>query len=169
MHLPCRRQAQCLIQIDIIVSLRKIYGARAYSPAVNHTEMKLDYRIDCKNGIILEKISGVIKFDELIDFQKSIFSDSKYNKSYSIFSDIRGSIFELSKSEKEGLLNFLSLFSSYGQRCAFLTDTPKEVVSSELIRIAMLHLSSINIQIFSTEAAVFQWLSIDKNYIIDFD
>ena len=145
-------------------------AARAIAAAVvNHTKMGLDYKIDCKIEIIFERINGVIKFDELIDFHKSIFSDSKYNKSYSIFSDIRDSVFELSESEKEALFNVLSLSNPDNQRCAFLTDTPKEVVSSELIKITMQHFSSINIKTFSTKDAAFSWLNIDINYTIDFD
>ncbi|MCK5852176.1 STAS/SEC14 domain-containing protein [bacterium] len=131
--------------------------------------MELYYKIDCKFGIIFERINGVIKLNELIDFHKSIFFDSKYNKSYSIFSDIRGSVFELSESERKVLYDMLSLSGSDNQRCAFLTDTPREVVSSELVKIAMQHFSAVNIKTFSTKAAAFQWLNIDKNYITDFD
>ncbi len=131
--------------------------------------MKLDYKIDCKIGIIFERITGVIKFDELIDFHKSIFSDSNYNKSYSVLSDIRDSVYELSESEKEALYNLLSLYNTDKKRCAFLTDTPNEVVSSELIKNKIHDYSSINIETFSTQEAAFRWLNIDKNYIIDFD
>ena len=98
-------------------------------------------------------------------YQKKILTDSDYNDSYSIFSDIRGAIFKLSDIEIKTIYKLLKKATSKNsiyQKCAFITTNPNDVVNSELINISMKKFSPINIQIFSTKEAACQWLNINK-------
>ncbi len=132
----------------------------------------LVYKFDHKLRIIFERIAGRITFDDIIAFHKEILSDTEYNNSYSIFSDIKDSVFELSQSERGTLCNFLNSpipKENTNRKCAFITKKPMEVVGSELFRIRMENISPINIKTFSTKEAAFRWLRINDGYIIKFD
>lgn len=56
--------------------------------------------------------------------------------------------------------------SKKNTKCAFLTKTPKGVVSAELIKIALKKFSAINIKTFSTKNAACEWLHVDEKNII---
>lgn len=126
-------------------------------------EPVLKYSFDHERGIIFERISGRISFNELLAYEEEKLRDPDFNDSYAVVGDIRGAVFGLSKEE------IIRIYRRYvtvatdldmRRRFAFITDNPDEVVAADLFRISLGRFFPWLIEIFSTEEAALQWISV---------
>lgn len=126
----------------------------------------IEYKFDHNLKISYERMKGKIHLNDLISYVQAKLNDPEYNNTYSILADIRGVEFQLSKDDKD---IFYKLFEdssnviNKNRKCAFLTNAPSEVVDSVLFKLSQSIFSKINIEIFSTKKAAYNWLNISEN------
>jgi hypothetical protein len=121
----------------------------------------LKYRFDHEHKLVIETYRGTIELMQFIEYEKEKTNNPEYDDSYSIFIDIRDAIFKFSDEEKklfyETILDIASTMNM-NRKCAFLTTNPSEVASSVLFKLRATHLTSMRVEIFSTEEAALNWL-----------
>ena len=123
----------------------------------------VEYKFDHKHKVIIDRFKGEILFNDLMNHEKTKLSDPEYNDSYSIFVNIRDATFKLSDAEKEIMYNLLKKTSTeinMNRKCAFITNTPLEVVNSELFKKNIKKFAPMNIKTFSTKEAAYLWLKV---------
>jgi len=124
-------------------------------------EKTLEHRIDHKQKLILDTIRGEIQLSELINHEKAKLNDPQHNDTYSALIDIRGSRFLLKKEDKEEIYNFFKEYTAklnMKRKCAFLTNNPEEVVTSEIFKMRVNQFTEMTFKVFTTEEAAYKWL-----------
>jgi hypothetical protein len=124
-------------------------------------ESILKYRFDHENKLIIESYRGTVGLMHFIEYEKEKTNNPEYNDSYSLFIDIREAIFQFSYEEKKIFYKTIMDIASkmnMNRKCAFLTTNPLEVASSVLFKLRAMRLTSLKVEVFSTEEAALNWL-----------
>ena len=127
-------------------------------------EEKFHYSIDHKNNVVFKKVSGEISMDELISFNKMIFSDLQHKKGLNILTDISDSfpsfhVFELNK-----IISFLSTKNEVlsNAKFAFIIKSPRHAVDTQIVKDMSESINlNVHFEIFSTYEAACRWLNIN--------
>jgi hypothetical protein len=121
----------------------------------------LTIKLDPENRLIIEILKGEITLKDLVECQSKMINNPEFSDSYYTLLDIRGAVFNFTKFDKIRFSVFLRDIATnfnLDRKCAIVTNSPEEVVSSIIFQKVMRAVSPLKIKIFSTIEAALEYL-----------
>jgi hypothetical protein len=121
--------------------------------------MKFNYRINTKEGVIIETWPDEFEFKDYKEFKERELIDPDYNSNYNIVSDLRRLKMGFNDKMIELIVDFISQFPGYfiERKSAIITNSPEQVVNS-ISYIKKIQATPVNVNIFSTPEAALRWV-----------
>lgn len=123
---------------------------------------KYEYTFDTQRKIIIEKIYGEVRINDILEMLQSVFSDKRYSDEYNLLVDVCDSTPIFKPNQLIKVMKFLirNIKKFKKNKIAFLTKTPRHVVDS-LIAYDLAKSMGLNITFmpFSTYEEAYKWLT----------
>lgn len=130
--------------------------------------MQYSYEIYPEHELIVEKISGDITIEELIQKTQQLFSDPAYDPTFSGLMDMRGAHSKLSKVELYGFAEMINQSENFGQSpWIIIANDPMVVALSQVFKNRLTNLETIGVVSSVEVAAVALQKPEIHNYLVD--
>jgi len=118
--------------------------------------MQYEYTILPELRLVIEKISGDITLEEMIEKTQRLFADARYQAGYNGVSDLRQGLTRMSKVELYGFAHFINESEQFGQNhWAILAADPMVVALSQVFQQRLTDPNTIGVFSTVAEAAKF--------------
>ena len=127
---------------------------------------KLGYAIFPDKGLIVEHLSGPASYQDLVTLTEKIWSDDKYDKSYSAIIDIRHASFDLNHSSIESFTQLILASESASEgRIAVLSSKPVETALSYFLAKKLSRGAAMSV--FSTWGGAAAYLGVSESMLAE--
>ncbi len=115
--------------------------------------------------IIVEYLQGFISWADVIEMKKQEAMKPNYDACYNIITDVRD--VEIDSEDLDGMKEYVAFFKYHinvvgDRRTAILTQSSRQVIHSEMLKIMTNHLP-MELKTVSTYHAAFDWTHLDDN------